>query len=186
LVDTLENVYFAECHFYRNERLYDEFIIETGVHGINCMEYLFGAITEVQTEKWKHPANGTDVFLSRLRFASGLRGVAKFFTCSGSSIERYEVHSDGVSAYLSSPQTYSSDYPGWLVIHRGGEQLETIEGDDRSGMIVTAGFVNEHLDFFHALRKGQSGVSNFQNAANTMRVAEAIENAVGLDSVRER
>lgn len=184
LTDSLENIYFVECHFYRSERLYKEFIIETGIHGINCMEYLFGPISDVHTERWKNPANDTQIFLCRLRFASGLKGIMKFFPCSGSSIERYEAHSNSTSAYLFSPQTYSSDYPGKIVIHRGGEHKETIEGDDRAGMIVNAGFVNEYLDFFNAVRTHQPGVSNFVNAANTMRVAEAVESALGLDSVR--
>jgi predicted dehydrogenase len=183
VLDSLENIYFVECHFYRNERLYDEFIIETGVHGINCMEYLFGSITDTNTEKWNNPANGTNIYLCHLRFASGLKGIVKFFPCSGSSIERYEAHSDSTSVYLSSPQTYSSDYPGKIVIHRGGKHQETIEGDDHLGMIINAGFVNEYLDFFNAARTGQPGISNFLNAANTMRVAEAIETATGLDSV---
>ena len=110
----------------------------------------------------------------------------KFFPCSGSSIERYEAHSNSTSAYLYSPQTYSSDYPGTIVIHRGGEHKETIEGDDHSGMIINAGFVNEYLDFFNAVRTDQPGLSNFNNAANTMRVAEAIENALEMDSVKTK
>jgi predicted dehydrogenase len=183
LLDSLQDIYFAECHFYRNERLYDEFIIETGVHGINYLEYLFGPITDVHTEIWRNPGNGTSIYLCALRFVSGLKGIAKFFPCSGSSVERYEVHSDSTSAYLFSPQTYSSDYPGKIVIHREGKHKETIEGDGQLGMVINAGFVNEYLDFFNIVRTGGSGISNFANAANTMRVAEAIEKAVGLDSV---
>ncbi|UCF96198.1 MAG: Gfo/Idh/MocA family oxidoreductase [Spirochaetaceae bacterium] len=181
LVDSLRNIYFVECHFYRHERLYKEFILETGVHGINCMEYLFGPITKVQTERWKNPVNDTAVFLCQLQFDSGLRGIMKFFPCSGSSIERYEAHCNGTSAYLFSPQTYSSDYPGRIVIHREGKHEETVEGDDRLGMIINAGFVNEYLDFINALRTGQPGISNFSNAANTMRVAEAVESSLSLD-----
>lgn len=178
IVDEMEEIYFVECHFYRYERLYPDFVILTGVHGINCMEFLFGPIESVQTERWKNPSNDSLIWISHLRFDSGLRGILKFLPSSGSSVERYEAHSSTTSAYLYSPQTYTSDYPGRIFIHRAGKDAETIVSNEEDGMIINSGFVNEYLDLFDAMRSGSDTVSNFRNACNTMRVAEAIEGGV--------
>ena len=178
IVDEMEEIYFVECHFYRFDRLYPDFVISTGVHGINCMEYLFGPIESVQTEKWKNPSNDSLIWISHLRFDSGLRGILKFLPSSGSSVERYEAHCSTTSAYLYSPQTYTSDYPGRIYIHREGTDAETIVSREEDGMIINSGFVNEYLDLFEAMRHSKETASNFRNACNTMRVAEAIESGV--------
>ncbi len=178
LAGDVEGAYFAECHFYRNERFYDHFILETGVHGINFMEYICGPIRTVRTEKRKTPRNGTSFWICQLTFESGMRGIMKFFPSSGSSIERYELHGDGESIYLNCPQTYTSDHPGQIFVHKDGKLISTI-ADEESDHLVTAGFMDEYRDFFRAVREGSDTLSNFRNASNTMRVAEAIEAAAG-------
>ena len=175
IVDDLAAPYFVECHFYRHERLCSEFIIETGVHGINFLEYLCGPIAEVRTDRRRNPRNGTYVWECRLDFASGLRAFAKFLPCCGSSIERFEVHGNESSVYLHSPQTYSSDYPGRILVHQGGREAQTIEGSSEAGVLVNSGFIDEYLDFFEGIASGRATLSNFQNAWSTMAVAEAIE-----------
>jgi predicted dehydrogenase len=175
IVGGMSSPYFVECHFYRHQRLTDEFIIETGVHGINYLEFLCGPITAVQTRRRLNPSNGTYLWECGLQFASGLPGIAKFFPCSGSNIERFEVHCSDLSAYLHSPQTYCSDYPGRIVLHRSGKAAECIEGDLNAGILTNAGFVNEYLDFFAAAATGSETASNFANACSTMRAAEAIQ-----------
>ena len=173
--ETLEMPYFVECHFYRHGRLCDEFVIETGVHGINYLEYLCGPVKAVQTDRRADPANGTWSWQCRFEFSSGLHGLMKLFPCCGSSVERYEVHSRELSAYLHSPQVYSSDYPGRLILHREGQEIETTEGNAEAPVVVTAGFLDEYLDFFAAAASGSATISNFDNACPTMRVAEAIQ-----------
>lgn len=180
IVDEMQEPYFAECQFYRNRRYYRDFITETGIHGINYMEYLCGRIRRVWTEKWPNPKNETFIWLSRIVFESGVRGVMKFFPCSGASTERFEVHSNESSAYLYSPQHYTEDNPGRIIVRKKGQIHAEIMGDADADPLVTAGFVDEYIDFFEAIRTQRATVSNFQNAAHTMKIAEAIQNGVDL------
>jgi hypothetical protein len=85
------------------------------------------------------------------------------------------VHGNASSAYLHSPQTYSSDYPGRIVLHRDGAEAESIEGNREESVVVNAGFLDEYLDLFSAVESGGVTISNFKNACSTMAVAEAIE-----------
>lgn len=173
--DAIEGVYFAECHFYRNERLYDHFVRETGVHGINYMEYLCGPIRELRTESGRVPRNGSQFWISSVTFESGTRGVFKFFPCCGSSIERYEVHGQETSIYLHCPQSYTSDHPGRIEVHKNGRVDSIIYDAEEEGDLLSMGIVEEYREFFSAVRHGSGTASNFANACNTMRVAEAIE-----------
>jgi predicted dehydrogenase len=175
LVDDIEGAYFAECHFYRNERLYDHFVRETGVHGINYMEYLCGPIRAVRTQTGEIAQNGSSFWISSVIFESGSRGIFKFFPCCGSSVERYEVHGQDTSIYLHCPQSYTSDHPGKIEIHEKGELISVINDEEERGLLLTMGIVDEYRDFFRAITDGSDTASNFSNAANTMRVAEAIE-----------
>jgi predicted dehydrogenase len=173
--DAIEGVYFAECHFYRNERLYDHFVRETGVHGINYMEYLCGPIRELHTETGRIARNGSQFWISSVTFESGTRGVFKFFPCCGSSIERYEVHGQETSIYLHCPQSYTSDHPGRIEVHKNGRVDSIIYDAEEEGDLLSMGIVDEYREFFAAVLHGSGTASNFANACNTMRVAEAIE-----------
>ena len=179
LADNLKDAYFAECHFYRNERNPEHFVTETGIHGINFMEHLFGPIQRARTEVHASHANGTRFWISTVTFESGLQGLFKFFPACGSSVERYEVHGPKTSLYLHCPQTYTSDHPGRIEIHENGTLASTLYGEEND-LLLGAGLLDEYRDFFEAVRTGSATTSNFRNACNTMRVAEAIEAAVDL------
>ncbi len=97
-------------------------------------------------------------------------------------MERYEAHCSTTSAYLYSPQTYTSDYPGRIYVHREGKDAETIESREEDGMIINSGFVNEYLDLFDSMRSGGETVSNFRNACDTMRIAETIESGEDIEA----
>jgi myo-inositol 2-dehydrogenase / D-chiro-inositol 1-dehydrogenase len=177
LVEGMRRPYFAECHFYRNQRHHEHFVMETGIHGINFMEHLCGRIRTVRTER-RWSASGVDLWICSVVFESGLRGILKFFPCCGSSLERYEVHGPDSSIYLHCPQTYTTDHPGQIVVHEKGKSISTIQDEDR-GALVTAGFVDEYRDFVQAARGGQVTASNFLNSCSSMRIAEAIESTEG-------
>ncbi|MCF8159877.1 MAG: Gfo/Idh/MocA family oxidoreductase [Polaromonas sp.] len=174
IADGIDRPYFAECHFYRNERNYDHFVRETGVHGINYMEYLCGPIIAVRTETGTISKNGSDFWISSVVFESGICGLFKFFPCCGSSIERYELHGRNTSIYLHCPQSYTSDHPGKIEVHEHGRVISTLDDDDGDGLL-TMGIIDEYRDFFRAITERSNTASNFGNAANTMKVAEAIE-----------
>jgi predicted dehydrogenase len=180
IVDRMKNVYFTECHFYRHERLYKDFVIATGIHGVNYLEFLFGEIVNLQTERWPNPENDTFLWVSSIQFASGVKGIIKFFPCSGASIERFEVHSKNTSAYLKSAQHFTTDIPGKIVVYKKMELESIIESPQNEPPLVGSGYVNLYKDFLGAVRRNTPTLSNFGNAWRSMVVAESIEKGVPL------
>jgi predicted dehydrogenase len=180
VVDEMSDVFFVEGHFFRHNRQDPTFALETGIHWVNFMEYLFGEIRTLRNERWPHPQNESWIRLAHLTFASGLRGLLKIFPCTGAQGERLEVHSPERTAYLYGPLWAD---PGEIVI----EENETAEVLHKQRLvrrtipgglgleIIERGIVGEYEEFFAAARTGQITRSNFQNAVNSMRVAQAIE-----------
>lgn len=180
VVEEMRDLFFVEGHFFRHNRQDPTFALETGIHWVNFMEYLFGEIRTLRNERWRHPQNESWVRLAHLTFASGVRGLLKIFPCTGAQGERLEVHSPARTAYLYGPLWAD---PGEIVIeeNKTAEELHkqllvrrTIPGGQ--GLeIVERGIVGEYEEFFAAVCSGMSTRSNFQNAINSMRVAQAIE-----------
>lgn len=174
IVDAMSGIYFVEGHFFRHNRLDDTFMIGTGIHWINFMEYLFGEIDSVRTDRFPNPQNATWVRVAQVTFTGGLKGFLKFFPSSGSSeVECVEVHSNAQSVYLHGAM---GDDPGDIIVDAGRERRVI-----RPAVLATApevvriGIVGEYEAFFDAVCHGRPTRSNFQNAVNAMRVAEAME-----------
>lgn len=174
MVKELADVYFAECRFYRSGRVIRRFVLETGVHGINFMEFLLGPIREVGTETLGAPSRGARPRVCRVRFDSGVQGILKFFPSCGSSVERYEVHGKDTSLYLHVPMEYTTDHPGRIIVHRNGREESGVEDESRE-VLTAEGFLAEYLDFFTAVADRSPTVSDLNSACNTMRIAEAVE-----------
>ena len=186
-VDTMTDITFVEGHFMRYERRDETFMIGTGIHWINFMTYLFGDIRHVRTTRLRNPMNETWMWIADLLFADGLRGSLKVFPCTGSQFERLEVHSNAQSAYLEGPLWTR---PGRIVVERGTEsrvispgshapENGASEGDAphrrKEPEFVRLGIAGEYREFINAVLRGKPTRSNFQNAVNAMRVAEAME-----------
>lgn len=186
VVDAMEQVYFVEGHFFRHDRHDPDFVLATGIHWINYLEYLFGEIRTVRNTRFDHPDNKTLVRVAEITFAGGLHGLIKFFPCTGAQGERLEVHSARQTAHLCGPLW---EDPGEIVIESATEhevlhlqrpQRQRIAGPADAPEVVTRGIVGEYVEFLHAVEAGGPTRSNFQNSVNSMRVAEAIEQGVDI------
>jgi predicted dehydrogenase len=179
LVDKLESIQFVECHFLRRHRDDQKFVTETGVHGINFLEYLFGPIRAVDAERWFSKEKNNYNWLARLTFASGLIGLIKFFPFAGISLESIEVHGDDVSLYLDSDQHFTDTTQGRITLCRNNKQNKiakrNIFVNREGGRLTRGGFVGEYLDFIAAVQTGKEPLSNLENSWTSMRAAEIIE-----------
>lgn len=191
IVDAMQHIFFVEGHFFRHDRHDPDFVLATGIHWINYMEYLFGEIHTVRNTRFPHPVNDTMVRIAELTFAGGLHGLIKFFPCTGSQGERLEVHSASQSAYLHGPLW---DDPGEIVVESATEhevlhlqrhQHKRFGGPTDAPEVVTRGIAGEYLELLHAVVGDGPTRSNFQNAVNSMHVAEAIEAGVDVSGPPE-
>jgi predicted dehydrogenase len=175
IVDAMDDIYFVEGHFLRFQRPDVTFMIGTGIHWINFIEYVLGEIAEVEMERFRDPADAAWARVARLGFRCGLRGLLKVLPMTGSDLERLEVHSVTQSVYLEGPLWADS---GRIVIERGRER-EVLLPQAALGEVgdtpVSRGIVGEYQDFFSAILDGTPTRSTFQNAVNSMRIAELME-----------
>jgi predicted dehydrogenase len=179
LVDKLESIQFVECHFLRRNRDDKKFVTETGVHGINFFEYLLGPIRAVDAERWFSKEKNNYNWLARITFASGLRGLIKFFPSAGISLESIEVHGDDVSLYLDLDQHFTDTTQGRITLCRNNKQNKIAKRNVfvncEGGGLTHGGFVGEYVDFIAAVQTGKEPLSNFENSWTSMRAAEIIE-----------
>lgn len=178
LVDDFEEITFVEGHFFRHNRLDEAFMIGTGIHWVNFLAYLFGEIRQMKVERRQNPKNATWLWVAHLVFAGGLRGLLKVFPCTGSEIERVEVHTNERSAYLHGPLW---GHPSKIIIDSGEDhQVIDPEADKPLPEVVRLGIVNEYREFFDVVLGKATSRSTFQNAVNSMQVAEAMQRGIDL------
>jgi len=179
LVDELDDIYYVEGDFYRHRRTDETFMIGTGIHWINFMEYLFGPIDTVRTSAFRNPGNETLNRIGDLTFTCGLRGQLKVFQCNGAQLERVTVHSSGRTLVLHGPLWQD---PGHITIHEGAKVTHIDpERDSPLPEIERLGIVGEYRELLTRGCHGLPTRSTFQNAVNSMRIAEAMEFAAASD-----
>ena len=177
-----EQIEFIECSFYRRDRDEEKFITETGIHGINLLEYLFGEIARVEAERWKVAGTNTYNWLTHLRFSSGLRGLVKFFPFSGINLEKVEVNGRDVTAAVTVAHPLTDAREGFIRTERHDEKGESVvQVLDQKDLdpLRAGGFEGEYRDFFEAVWENRRTLSNFQNAWQSVMIAEAVQNGGG-------
>ncbi|MEW5816618.1 MAG: hypothetical protein AB1798_14650 [Spirochaetota bacterium] len=174
--------HFVECSFSRRGRNDKNFITESGIHGINYLEFLFGPIRRAETDIYEIPGTDGHNRVVNVEFASGVRGIIKFFPFSGNAVERYEIQGLNYSAYLYTAQHYTDESESSLTLCRQtvtGKLETTRYGDEDTDPLVRAGFLGEYEDFFQTVRDSKHVTrSNFMNAWHSQVLAESIEKGV--------
>lgn len=202
-VGKLDRPIFAEGRFYRHGRLDPDFIRGTGIHLINTMQHVFGAVARATTVRRAHPAASTWNWLTEVEFASGLHARLHFLPCTGRQVEQIEAHSAARSLELEIPTIGDprgslrgfttddgADVPEAVdpttlppVGSAGGYQAlfnatrQSVETPPTSEEpLRTCGFVPAYEELASLVNGGRSR-STFQESLATMRLADAIEDA---------
>mgnify|MGYP000927159436 CR=1 FL=1 len=202
-VGKLDAPFFAEGRFYRHGRLDPDFIRGTGIHLINTMQHVFGAVVLASTVRRPHPSAATSNWLTEAEFASGLHARLHFLPCTGRQVEQIEVHSAGRSLELEIPTI--GDPRGVLRVFNTDESPSSTEPTDPAALppvgsargyqalfnathqsvetpapheepLRTCGFVPAYEELASLLNGGKSR-STFHDSVATMRLADAIEDA---------
>ena len=172
LVANLDDMIYVEGQFFRHARAEPEFMIGTGIHWINYIEYVCGEIGEVKPARIAgRDAVATDR-IAELTFADGTPGQLQVLPCVGSDVERLTVHGSTRTLYLHGPLW---DQPGRIIVHdRGAETIIDPEARVPLPEVMRLGIVGEYVEFLTKACAGAPTRSNFRNAVNGMRVAEAM------------
>lgn len=176
MAESLENLVYISCDMHRYNRFEDHFVVGTGVHVLNFLEYVAGPCSFENALVLPAGNGSAPVYQVQLKFQSGVAGAVRFMQTSGICCERYEAHSTEQSIYLYSGVENSEDYPGIIYVYEHGSLRETIEGNSRTDRISVLGILAEYEEFIRSCLHGCSIRSTFATSVNCMKVAEEIEN----------
>jgi len=181
--------YWVECSFYRRARKDPHMVVESGIHGINFLEYLMGLMEKVtplpvlnidlnQTQETS--GEKVEPRVALIEFQSGTKGLLKFFPYTGKALEKYEFQSKDCSVYLYMKQPFLDEEKETLLIFQHTEEGLYIQPVDVPALpqdpLLQQGFVGEYEEFLQIVRNPSwPSRSNFQNGWTSLAIAEAIE-----------
>jgi predicted dehydrogenase len=173
-VMSLRHVTFINCQFYRYKRREERFAFGTGIHGIDMMLYLGGAVNWVDTIKKIAPGKNTPQYLVTFHYASGAIGTMHICPEVGCIVERYEVHGDEKSLLLHSAQYKSPDFPGKLETYDGREKVHVDHGAFYDPDWETTGIGNQARAFIRHLLEGSEMHPSLGESVTAMMIGESV------------
>jgi predicted dehydrogenase len=163
----------VQAEMLRNRRLEPEFGIGTAIHPLDCLRFLCGNVTRVETHCNPYPGSAARDFQVRLSFNSGVTAQLSVLVDCGVTRERYliQVQNQMMEVALGAP--YSSAFvPFGEMMYRDNEL--TMDSPASSDPLVTGGFVGEHNLFLDAVESGRLPLCSLQDARHSLRLAMAV------------
>ena len=149
------------------EIVMDNMLLETPIHAIDVVRAMAGAeIREVHAITRRAVSRHKDVFAALVLFENGCVAQLTANYTTGARLERYEIHGQGISAYLEGVSQ------GTLV-SQGEERTLSDAGD--GGLRAQARFF---LDCVKEDRPIGLPAANLDEAVKTMALAETILNSI--------
>jgi predicted dehydrogenase len=177
LVSAERALSYVRGSMFRVDRREDLFILHTGIHLINYMEYLFGPIMTVRAEVRGQPGAAGALHIGHVVFESGLPGEIQFAPRYGEQWEGVTAQAEDRTLSIRCPL---NRHAGLITSSAGGTWA--ISGDPGEAMVVREGIVAEYMELFDTVVHGASVRSHFGNAGNCLRIAGVIEAAGGAAS----
>ncbi len=198
-----EPPYLAECTFARRDRRDPRFVTESGVHAVDLLQWLLGAVDSVDASaigddthledravggsraamKSKAPGGAPPSRRALLRFASNAEAWVSFLPRAGYARERYTVHAPERTFELDYGGAYLDAESSSITIRRhvgfSEQEIERI-GDEADDPLEGGGFIAEYRAFLEHIATGVPARSNFRTAAASVRLSHEIEQATPL------
>ncbi len=148
-------------------------LVET--HQLDTLRWLGGEVKEVKAYFQSFKSSYTNIYCVLLQFTNGATGVLIVNFTSGARRERFEIHGEGIAAYLQPPDK------GEIYIKNReffNPQPEIIlEGKELSGSDdprLAYGYLEENRHFIACVKQGKDTDCSLKEAVKTMRLVERI------------
>jgi predicted dehydrogenase len=158
----------------RNRRLEPEFGVGTAIHPLDCLRFLGGGVSGVETRC--HPYGGTEArdYLVRLHFRSGAVADLTVLVDCGITRETYRVQARNRMMEVRLDDPYSCAFcPSGEWIYEDNALATAAEAN--ADPLVAGGFVGEHKLFLDAVERGQLPNCCLQDARHSLRLAMAVQ-----------
>jgi predicted dehydrogenase len=150
---------------------YNVGMFETDViHVVDLLRHFGGEVTDVDAYVQTWYSDQENVFNALLQFESGATGILTANRASGARHERFELHGNGIGAYIRAPESaevYTENNPE-PVVFRGAD----LAGNDKAHM--TYGFSDESRHFIDCIKNNTPPLTNLYDAAKSRELVDRI------------
>ncbi len=150
---------------------YNVGMFETDViHVVDLLRFFGGEVTDVDAYVQTWYSDQENVFNALLRFESGATGFLTANRASGTRHERFELHGNGIGAYIRAPQSAE-------VYTENGADPIPFQGTDLAGSDkahMTYGFYGESRHFVDCIQSGSQPMTNLYDAAKSRELVDRI------------
>ena len=151
----------------------------TGIHALDTLRYLGGDVVEVDTIHGK-PSDkdgGANAF-SVLKYDSGAVGLFSANTVAGTSDERYEVHTEDGSLFLTMPQGgFGMELGGFEYWQGPTYPTKSLCKDMMRPYVrpqMMTGIYEEQVELVKCIRENRKSPNDVLEGLKTMLLADAV------------
>ncbi len=152
------------------------------VHVLDPMRDVMGEPESVHAHAdWWYTRKGWEgsynAYQALIRFASGATGIFTANRQCGARYERFEMHGNGISAYVRAPESVE-------IYRTGTPEPEVYTGEQlagASGMIRTYGYFVESREFIDCIKNDTMPLTNLSDNVKTMQFCDMISAGEHLD-----
>ena len=140
------------------------------IHVVDCLRFFLGEAAEVHSDVRQHNNDWDNVFNALIRFDSGAVGLLSACRVAAGRYERFELHGEGISAYIRAPEeaeVWTSD--------RDCQRLQGAQLCGRDDTRATYGFLDESRHFLECVQQDREPLTNLADALESIRLCEWIQ-----------
>ena len=166
-VSTFYKNYIGQPAYYRGAI---DILRCDAIHAVDMLRYMGGEIEHVASDVQSHNASYDNMFNALVRFESGGVGVLLTNWCVGGRRHQFEMHAEGISAYVN-PDVNAE------LWRNGSSTPETFDTKEVAGSDenrVYYGFAGENRHFIDCVKAHQLPQTHFSDAVRSMELAERI------------
>ena len=140
-----------------------------GIHAVDALPWICGEPAKVSSLVRRVQSEYDNVFISLIQFENGSTGVLMANWDAGARIHTFEIHAPGFSAFV--------DPGGKAVIYDSSDKPTVIEAKEAAASVdyhKIYGFYDENEHFIQRVSENVEPVTNFADAAKTMKFVDLI------------
>jgi virulence factor len=140
------------------------------IHVVDCLRFFLGDATEVHSDVQQVNSDWDNTFNALVKFDTGAAGLLSACRVSGNRYERFELHGEGVSAYIRAPHE--------AAIWTSEKDCDTVTGEELAGTDdnrLTYGFYGETCHFIDCIQRDQRPITDLSDSLKSIQLCEWIQ-----------
>ncbi|MFQ6131431.1 MAG: Gfo/Idh/MocA family protein [Armatimonadota bacterium] len=140
------------------------------IHVVDCLRFFLGDAVEVESDVRQYNNDWDNVFNALIRFQGGAVGLLSACRVAGGRYERFELHGEGISAYIRAPEE--------AEVWTSDQDCRRLDGSQlcgRDDFQATYGFLGENRHFLECLQQDRTPLTNLADALESIRLCEWIQ-----------